>query len=81
MKPCTYIKRRGMLAILKDCDYQRPNVKNHLLRETDIPRNKVYRVVNDIMSLLKQIPLTLNGKVLVDEITNKVVNYNKYKGE
>lgn len=81
MKPSTYIKRRGMLAILKDCDYQRPNVKNHMLRETDVPRDKVYNVVKDIMNVLKQMPLTLNGEVLVDEVTDKVVNYNKYKGE
>ena len=81
MKASTYIKRRGMLAILKDCDYQRPNVKNHLIRETDTPREKVYRVVNEIMNVLKQKPLTLNGKVLVDEVTDKVVNYKKYKGE
>lgn len=81
MKPCTYIKRRGMLAILKDCNYQRQNVKNHMLRETDVKRDKVYDVVKQIMSVLKQMPLTLNGEVLVNEVTDKVVNYNKYKGD
>ena len=75
MKPSTYIKIRGMLAILEDCDYQRPNVRNHMLRETDITSDKVYRIVNEIMNVSKQKPLTLNGEVLVNEITRKILNY------
>lgn len=64
-----------MLAILEDCDYQRPNVRNHMLRETDITSDKVYRIVNEIMNVSKQRPLTLNGEVLVNEITRKILNY------
>lgn len=64
-----------MLAILEDCDYQRPNVRNHMLRETDITSDKVYRIVNEIMNVSKQQPLTLNGEVLVNEITRKILNY------
>ena len=73
MKASKYIKYRGINAILVECNYNLRNVRNHLLRETDITSDKTSRILREFKELLVQKTQTSVKQELIDEITRKIM--------
>ena len=70
MKVSHYIKHKGMLTILSECNYNLQNVRQHLRRECELPDGyDLSRSLKSFEDYLRNKPVEALKQTLLQEIT------------
>lgn len=73
MKVSHYIKHKGMLTILSECNYNLQNVRQHLRRECELPDGyDLSRSLKSFEDYLRNKPVEALKQTLLQEIAIKL---------
>lgn len=73
MKVSHYIKHKGLLAILSECNYNLQNVRQHLCRECGLPNGyDLSRILKSFENYLRNKPVESLKQTLLQEIAIKL---------